>query len=83
MSDDVNKDDAPEVPVETPSDLVNIVTIAIGTFGVGITLIGTQVPIKPEAFSENWMRPKTMGDRNKLVAAGKLPKPEAKKKVAD
>lgn len=72
-------------PEAAPADMVNIVTTAIGTFGIGIVAIGSHATIKPEAFSANWMRAKTMGDRNKLVAAGKLPKPEpkGKEKVAE
>lgn len=78
MSDDVKKDDEPEVAAtpDLSENEVNVVTTALGTLGSGgIAAIGTKATITVQAFSKEWMRPATMGDRNKLVKAGKLPKP--------
>ncbi|MGL6210517.1 MAG: hypothetical protein ACRC14_11885 [Paracoccaceae bacterium] len=75
----------PIVPeVADAPDTVKVVTTAKGTLGIGgIVPIGTEATIAIQAFSATWMRPKTIGDRNKLVAAGKLPKPEPKAKKPD
>lgn len=85
MTDETKQAEEAAKPAETPADMVNVVTIGVGVLSQGgLTPIGTHAQIPVEAFSSAWMRPKNVGDMNKLRAAGKLPKLEkAKEKVAD
>jgi len=58
---------APDVP---ESELtVNVVTTAPGTLGPeGIVKVGTPVTVLLTAYSENWMKPKTKADAEKIAA---------------